>query len=111
MSKSKQKPPKVDITNCDRELIHIPGAILPHGALLVLEAETLKVLQAAGDTLALLGVAIQELLGRSAATLFRSDQVETYTHWPKRTTLQSRVTCSTRCCGSCRTIPGRESAP
>ena len=76
MSKSDQRPPSVDITNCDRELIHIPGAILPHGAMLVLEPETLEVLQAAGDTLTLLGLAIQGLLGRSAATLFRSDQVE-----------------------------------
>jgi chemotaxis family two-component system sensor kinase Cph1 len=76
MAKSEHKPTTVDITNCDRELIHIPGAILPHGALLVLEANRLEVLQAAGNTAALLGVAIQELLGRSAATLFRSDQVE-----------------------------------
>jgi light-regulated signal transduction histidine kinase (bacteriophytochrome)/CheY-like chemotaxis protein len=76
MAKSKHKLPTVDITNCDRELIHIPGAILPHGVLLVLETETLEILQAAGDTKTLLGLGIQELLGRSAATLFRSDQVE-----------------------------------
>ena len=76
MAKSQHEPPAVDITNCERELIHIPGAILPHGAMLVLEAETLEVLQAAGDTLALLGVEIQGLLGRSATNLFRSDQVE-----------------------------------
>ena len=25
----------VDLTNCDREPIHIPGAIQPHGILLV----------------------------------------------------------------------------
>ena len=75
MAKS-DNPPPVDITNCDRELIHIPGAILPHGAMLVLEPETLEVLQAAGNTLTLLGKEIQELLGGSAAMLFRSDQVE-----------------------------------
>jgi light-regulated signal transduction histidine kinase (bacteriophytochrome) len=54
----------------------IPGAILPHGAMLVLDAVTLEVLQAAGDTFRLLGVPLQELLGQSAAVLFRPDQIE-----------------------------------
>jgi light-regulated signal transduction histidine kinase (bacteriophytochrome) len=66
----------VDVTNCDREPIHIPGAILPHGAMLVLDGDTLQVLQAAGDTSRLLGVPLGELLGRSVATLFRPDQIE-----------------------------------
>ena len=66
----------VDVTNCDREPIHIPGAILPHGAMLVLDGGTLEVLQAAGDTPRLLGVPLEELLGQSAAMLFRPDQVE-----------------------------------
>jgi chemotaxis family two-component system sensor kinase Cph1 len=66
----------VDITNCDREPIHIPGAILPHGAMLVLDADTLEVLQAAGNTEGLLGVSLEALLGHSAAVLFRPDQLE-----------------------------------
>jgi light-regulated signal transduction histidine kinase (bacteriophytochrome) len=65
----------VDITNCDREPIHIPGAILPHGAMLVLDPESLEVLQAAGDCPGLVGVSAQELLGRSADTLFQADQL------------------------------------
>jgi two-component system, chemotaxis family, sensor kinase Cph1 len=69
-----QLPP--DLTNCDREQIHIPGAILPHGAMLVLDNATLDVLQIAGDTLSLLGVAHEDLLGRSIATIFRPQQVE-----------------------------------
>ena len=66
----------VDVTNCDREPIHIPGAILPHGAMLVLDPVTLEVLQAAGKTSSLLGVPLEELLGQSAAVLFRPDQVD-----------------------------------
>src|SRR6195952_341496 len=31
-------PASVDLTNCGREPIHIPGSILPHGAMLVLDA-------------------------------------------------------------------------
>ena len=66
----------VDVTSCNREPIHIPGAILPHGAMLVLDPATFEVLQAAGDTGALLGVPLAELLGQSAAVLFRPDQIE-----------------------------------
>ena len=66
----------LDITNCDQEPIHIPGAILPHGAMLVLDPETLEVLQVAGDTPRLLGLSLAELLGRSPTGIFRADQVE-----------------------------------
>ena len=66
---------RVDLTNCDREPIHIPGAILPHGAMLVLECETLRVLQAAGDTAGLLGQSIDMLLDQPVDTLFSSDQI------------------------------------
>ncbi|TPG04085.1 HWE histidine kinase domain-containing protein [Sphingomonas oligophenolica] len=66
---------RVDLTNCDREPIHIPGAILPHGAMLVLECDTLRVLQAAGDTAGLLGRPLAELLDRSVDGLFSREQV------------------------------------
>jgi chemotaxis family two-component system sensor kinase Cph1 len=66
----------IDVTNCDREPIHIPGAILPHGVMLVLDADTLEVLQAAGDTQGLLGMQLETLLGQSVAVLFRADQIE-----------------------------------
>ncbi|TLU70756.1 HWE histidine kinase domain-containing protein [Lichenicoccus roseus] len=65
-----------DVTNCDKEPIHIPGAILPHGAMLVLDADTLEVMQAAGDTPRLLGLPLVELLRRSVELLFRPDQIE-----------------------------------
>ncbi len=65
----------VDLTNCDREPIHIPGAILPHGAMLVLECATLRVLQAAGDTQGLLGQPLDALLDRPVDALFSNDQI------------------------------------
>ncbi|WP_312487826.1 histidine kinase dimerization/phosphoacceptor domain -containing protein [Sphingomonas sp.] len=40
--------PGHDITACDREPIHIPGAIQPHGLLLVAEADSLTVIAGAG---------------------------------------------------------------
>ncbi|MGA8769410.1 MAG: hypothetical protein WB610_03365, partial [Rhodomicrobium sp.] len=39
-----------DITNCDREPIHSPGAVQPHGALLAVDPRDLQILQAGGDT-------------------------------------------------------------
>ncbi len=75
MTKSILARDQVDLTNCDREPIHIPGAILPHGAMLVLDCATLRVLQAAGDTLGLLGRPIEALLERTVDGLFSSDQV------------------------------------
>ena len=35
----------VDLTNCDREPIHIPGSIQPHGVLLVMTEPELVVIQ------------------------------------------------------------------
>ena len=40
--------PSLDITACDREPIHIPGAIQPHGLLLVVDVATLAVIAGAG---------------------------------------------------------------
>jgi light-regulated signal transduction histidine kinase (bacteriophytochrome) len=65
-----------NITNCDQEPIHIPGAILPHGAMLVLDSDTLEVLQVAGDVTGLLGVSTDGLLGHSAAVIFSQKQID-----------------------------------
>jgi light-regulated signal transduction histidine kinase (bacteriophytochrome) len=43
-----------DLSVCDREPIHIPGAIQPHGVLLALSGD-LQVRRTAGDLRALLG--------------------------------------------------------
>ena len=40
----------IDTTGCEREPIHIPGAIQPHGALIALTTPGLVVVQAAGQT-------------------------------------------------------------
>lgn len=54
-----------DLTNCDRELINIPGSVQPHGALLVLHPEGLHVLQASLNAPAVLGPWGSSPLGRS----------------------------------------------
>lgn len=65
----------IDTTNCDREPIHIPGAILPHGSMLVLDADTFDIVQAAGDTAQLLGKPIIELLGEPVAAILNEKQI------------------------------------
>ena len=60
---------QIDISHCDREPIHIPGSIQPHGVLLVADAKSMIVTHAAGDVRAMigrsdwLGVSIANLLG------------------------------------------------
>jgi chemotaxis family two-component system sensor kinase Cph1 len=53
----------IDLTNCDREPIHIPGAIQPHGALLALRGPSLEVVQASESVREHLGVEAREILG------------------------------------------------
>ena len=47
-----------DLTQCDREPIHIPGSIQPHGFMLVLDLQSLTIRQGAG--------LIEDLTGRNA---------------------------------------------
>jgi light-regulated signal transduction histidine kinase (bacteriophytochrome) len=61
---------QVDLTSCDREPIHIPGSIQPHGVLLVVDLQTLTIAQFAGDASLLLGVAPERLQHGTLADLF-----------------------------------------
>ncbi len=53
---------KVDLTTCDDEPIHIPGAIQPHGAMLVMDADRV-VLQASANIASFFGVEAETLVG------------------------------------------------
>ncbi|WP_229664318.1 histidine kinase dimerization/phosphoacceptor domain -containing protein [Sphingomonas metalli] len=66
--------PGLDQTGCDREPIHIPGSIQPHGLLLIAEAASHRVAAAAGDvegrlTPDWLGGDLSDLLGQSVPAL------------------------------------------
>jgi two-component system, chemotaxis family, sensor kinase Cph1 len=47
---------RLDLAPCEREQIHIPGAIQPHGALLVLDPSDLSIVQASANAAELLGL-------------------------------------------------------
>jgi two-component system, chemotaxis family, sensor kinase Cph1 len=66
----------LDLTNCDREPIHIPNAIQPHGVLLVLNEPELTILQVSNNTAHWLGLSPEELINRPLAILFDAQQLE-----------------------------------
>ena len=65
----------VDLSNCDREPIHIPGSILPHGAMLVVDPASFAIVQVAGDTGNLLGVETAALIGAPLSRLLSAEQI------------------------------------
>ena len=52
----------ITLTNCDREPIHIPGAIQPYGFMLCLDPATRRVVQASANTDTLIGLPAEGLL-------------------------------------------------
>jgi chemotaxis family two-component system sensor kinase Cph1 len=63
-----------DLTNCDREPIHQPGSIQPHGALLVCNADDLVITHASENLERLCGVAASAAIGQPIGFLFPSSQ-------------------------------------
>ena len=55
-----------NITNCDSEPVQTPGCVQAHGALLVLRLSDLRILQVSDNVQAVLGHAVDTLLGQTA---------------------------------------------
>ena len=53
---------QADLTNCERELIHLAGSVQPHGLLLVLRGPQLRIVQASQSAARLLGRPLDWLL-------------------------------------------------
>jgi chemotaxis family two-component system sensor kinase Cph1 len=64
-----------DLTACEREPIHLPGAIEPNGAMLVLGEDTLTILQASSNIELFLNVAPESMLGMRLTDLFSQEAV------------------------------------
>ncbi|MGL6135835.1 MAG: GAF domain-containing protein, partial [Planktothrix sp.] len=69
-------PQTVDLTNCDREPIHIPGLIQSHGILFVLQEPNLEILQVSNNTFQILGIHPQEILGKKLNKILKSRLIE-----------------------------------
>lgn len=66
----------VDLSNCDREPIHIPGSIQPHGVLMVLGEPDLKILQVSNNCLELLGRSPASILDRPLSCLLGAERLQ-----------------------------------
>lgn len=60
---------QADLTNCERELIHLAGSVQPHGLLLALREPELRIIQASANVQALLGVHVEGLMRQPVAEL------------------------------------------
>jgi chemotaxis family two-component system sensor kinase Cph1 len=65
--------PQVDLSNCDREPIHVPGAIQPHGVLLACRGPAFTIVQVSDNSEAVIGSAPEAVLGRSIGDLLREE--------------------------------------
>ena len=65
----------ITLSNCDREPIHIPGLIQPYGFLLCLDEQSRRVVQASANTLALLGIIPENLIGAGLDILLEPEQL------------------------------------
>ena len=65
----------VTLTNCDREPIHIPRSIQPHGLLMVLTEADLKIVQVSANSFDVLGLEPTDLLDRPLADFIGSDRL------------------------------------
>jgi len=70
-----QIPFQVDLTNCDKEPIHIPGSIQPHGIILSLKEPELTILQISSNTLDILKIPYEELLDQPLNKILDSEQI------------------------------------
>jgi len=71
--------PQVDLTTCDREPIHVPGSIQPHGCLLACDISANRVLRHSANASAVLGVdgylnghTLERIVGDEAAHTIRN---------------------------------------
>jgi light-regulated signal transduction histidine kinase (bacteriophytochrome)/CheY-like chemotaxis protein len=69
----------IDLTNCDREPIHIPGSIQPHGCLIACDISAVTVLRHSANAPKLLGIPgdangqpLEAILGEQAAHTIRN---------------------------------------
>ncbi|MGH7619522.1 MAG: hypothetical protein ACREPM_20085, partial [Gemmatimonadaceae bacterium] len=60
---------QVDLTNCDREPIHVPGAIQPHGVLLAFREVDLTITQVSANVGEHLGTSVEDTIGAPLSAL------------------------------------------
>lgn len=67
---------EVNLTNCDREPIHLPGSIQPHGILLVLSENDFQIERVSENSLSLLGIESDRLIDSPLSRWLDNTQIE-----------------------------------
>ncbi|QCR21398.1 GAF domain-containing protein [Pontibacter sp. SGAir0037] len=67
----------VDLTNCDKEPIHIIGRVQPHGFLMVLHKTTLTIEQVSENVGLYLESDVEDLLGKSLHAIISAEEMHT----------------------------------
>ncbi|HIK33644.1 MAG TPA: GAF domain-containing protein [Oscillatoriales cyanobacterium M4454_W2019_049] len=78
-----------ELSNCEREPIHIPGYIQPHGILFVLQEPNLTILQVSENIVDVANISARDLVGRPFSELLQPGQLEFL-----KSLLSSRQDCS-----------------
>lgn len=88
----------VDSSECDRELIHLPEAIQPHGALIVIDPKSLMVQVVSRNFESLCGAPWSQALDQPATRLFTREFLEAV--------LDDTAEAGRRSCGATRILDG-----
>ncbi|MBE7381557.1 MAG: GAF domain-containing protein [Leptolyngbya sp. SIO1E4] len=70
----------VSLTNCDREQVHIPSAIQPHGILFALQEPDFVIVQVSHNIESLIGLSPQAILGTSLESLVGTRVLDNLKH-------------------------------
>lgn len=71
----------VDISNCEKEPIHIPGKIQAHGCLLAIDTKDFNIIAASSNVSSFLKVSPQAILGSPLTELIEDTQVKVIKKW------------------------------
>ncbi len=67
---------EVNLTNCDREAIHLLGHIQPHGILIVILEADLKIVQISENTISFFNIPASSLINQPLQKLFPQSQID-----------------------------------
>jgi chemotaxis family two-component system sensor kinase Cph1 len=68
-------PFPIDVSNCNKEPIHIPGSIQPHGVIFALKEPDLKILQVSDNLLKFFSLPPEEVINRNLSQLLDAEQI------------------------------------
>lgn len=73
----------IDLTTCDQEPIHLPGAVQPHGVLVALDGERLTITHVSANAAALIGATPESLFGRGVEALLSENERGESARWSR----------------------------